>query len=1369
MVRSLVPKFILEKSSIPVYQGSFEGLVVVIDLKGFTSLSEKMMTVGKQGVEILSQVINQLFSPSIEIIYHHQGFVSSFAGDAFTAIFPVRQEGITPTVNGVFAVKEAFQKLSSVDTEAGQFDISMRMGLSRGLVDWQIIKGNKYQTYLFSGDVFKRSNYNCGQAQENQVIADYNLLEDIHDFDTSVIDDHAISINNSTIKISAYDYIHQPEHDVDKLIDFFPLRLVTSSITGEYREVTSCFVGLRDNEDVKSKIEFILELSLFYQGYFNKVDFGDKGYMALVLFGAPWGVEKSARRAGNFSLELIRKFPGEVKIGITRGRAFTGFIGCEIREEYTGIGVSLNLAARLSQIAQWGQILTDQEFNQNISSDFNIEFVKEAQVKGFENLKKVYQLTKLSKTKMHSLRKAPRLFVGRTLSLNKLTGQLKILQNRKFAGITFVVGRAGIGKTALIEQLQSKIEPGRGETTLQWIELKCDELLSKSFNPIISYLKTSLDIDEGYSAEQNKKNFKENFEDLLLNLSNNQIKQELAKNSWIVARFLDIEIEPSSPVSDPKIMYDNFIFSVKDLFKGLALHKPLILVVDDGQWMDGDTQKLINNLIRNIGEIPLWIIICTREKNLPARLNLDQSVSSIQEIFLDELDQTNSKILINNLLSEQANQENAVIPEQSLSKIFQTTQGNPFFIEQLVYYLFENKIIDRNFNLIHFDQIDIPSNIHEIIITRIDRLSEDLKQAIQVASVLGREFAVEILTEMLKGLPVRKYLIQGEQQLVWEAVSEIKYIFKHALIREVAYQMQLKQRIIELHLLAAKIIENRFPGYSDESVGKLAYHYYNAEIVEKAEFYLNQAAQRSLEKFRNSEGLNYLNKLKNYYHKEGLLADPQNYFKILLKLKSVYFNIGQIDKYNQTVKEIIKIADESEQVEWKIRAGIENFKLVIESGIYEQAYEILQNIEKHFENYTDKVLYAEYIHCLAYYYDMICDYPQALNYYHQESKLAEKCGNFKSQARVLGNIGAIYMVRGDLKKAINYLQKQLEIAEQHNLITIKISALNNIGITNKEMGDFERALQCYQQNLNYSLENGYKNGASMSYGNIGEIYFYQDKKELALEYFQKNLYLARELGDEKTEGNILYNISIIYNFNYQYHQASEHLLQAEKIFIKYKNDLALCYLYGTLGDNFYKQMNLSQAEKFYQKKISISRKLSIMDSLANGLCGLAQVSSEKGKIKKAERYFEKAVKISQDKSLFKTLAKIQYCYADFCFNRKNYDKAFKIINQSLSFTDKMEKVDQILSGLLKAKLIALTDQNKATGILESLTGQVDNIEISAEIYFYLYRFSGKDDYREKAISLYSELVEKTSVKSFKHRLEQLVKDQVPENFDVEDC
>lgn len=840
------------------FSGTMQGYVLNVDIKGITALTQALMSHSHAGVEVLTDTVNALFTPAIEAIESRGGFVCSFAGDAFTAIFPASAEekyGDQPCNPNLDILSAAIRIRDSVishgrqKTEFGEFELEVRIGVAAGEVQWSVLDAGTQAAYWFSGAGIQAAVQAQNQAQTNEVIVEKALCERLGTCASKSLETEESLCRLEDIPVFTESRAYEKQtHSAQA---FIPEAVLSQSTEGEFRSLLSCFINLADPDS--AQICSLIQTANRFGGYLSHIDCTDKGWVAYVMFGAPLGYEKMALRAMDFALEVNTLCGENARIGLTQGKAFTGFIGSQSRAEYTGMGMAVNLAARFMTKANWGDIRFDEAIRKELYDSVAAENLGELYYKGYPFPIVTYRLIGKLQGQSSTFYKSG--FVGREEELARLVGSCQALFSGNFAGVCYVYGEAGQGKSRLVYELERQL----GDR-VQCFELQTDSIHRNSLNPFSYWLRQQFCSVQFGSPVERLEDFRSNWSGFLNKIraqsGTEKSLLELERVESILAGLIGLEWEGSIYSSlDSKYRPTATGFALRTLLEAFCLLKPVLLSIEDLHWLDKDSEEVITILCRRAAGVPFKLILTARpfdDGRLPV-LNLDKDIG-IQTINLDGLSLQQVSALINNLLppASQASQE-------LTDYVYSIAQGNPFIVEQLTRYLLEADLLvlkDGSYHL-KAQNATLPSGVQAILVARLDRLEAELKHTVQTASVLGREFAVDILSEMLETLEnrpdflndivVRSQLYAGEQEHIWNSLSEIKYIFSHSLLREAAYAMQLKKQLMQLHLLAAQVMEKHYAG-DNTKLSEIATHYFNAGEAEKAAEYYERCARHELDK-----------------------------------------------------------------------------------------------------------------------------------------------------------------------------------------------------------------------------------------------------------------------------------------------------------------------------------------------------------------------------------------------------------------------------------------------------------------------------------------------------------------------------------------
>ncbi|MDD3627960.1 MAG: adenylate/guanylate cyclase domain-containing protein, partial [bacterium] len=843
MKQNLIPPFIVQKNLESKHSGNFSGGVMFIDIVGFTALTDSLISHGRAGAETITNIINMIFEPAISEIQKYGGWISSFAGDAFLAVFP--EENLSLMVDAAIKINTHINGLK-IETKFGKFRIQIRTALSTGRIEWKIVKGAGRKTYYFLGEGFEQVFKSISIADPGEIIVSSSLKKNVKSFSFKQKKKGYYIPVDKTGKIHPVNIIKSNDPEDYSIDEFIPEEILNLNIQGEFRNITSIFISFDKEEREEEFLNSILKKTDEFGGYFNKTQFTEKGKNLLILFGAPIAYENSLNRALSFILSLKGENRFKFHAGITSGIAFTGFIGSNIIKEYTALGDIVNISSRLMFAAKTGEVLIPESLAKHINRDFETEYKGQFKLKGKKIQIKVFNLTGILKTfEKHSFLSQ---FIGRESILKILTEKINKIKSGKFSGLTYIYGEPGFGKTRLLSELSLL-----NEVNVQTIKLKADEIRKRSLGSFSTFLKEFF-IPEDISETKKSALFKKRFKEFLEKIEKSgrhpeksNIIKELTRLQVFLTALLDFRKKNKEYEQfNPQIKFENIAFGLKELFKGLSLIKPVLIILEDLHWFDEDSKIILSKILNNLNGFPLFFIASSRYKDDGTKpvIPLKGDVSW-DDLELKPLNTEETKIIAEDIM-------NFKISDEINSFIFERCQGNPFFIEQFCSYLLENQLIEFNGDCLIFREktSEIPEGITNIIISRIDRLSAKVKALLHTASILGLEFDIKIISNMLKGTDVENILHSGQKEMLWHPITKLKYIFQHAILRETAYQMQLRKRLIELHKLAAESMVSVYKNFP-ESYGDIAYHFEQAEMNTLAKKYYKEAFEFCKSNFRN--------------------------------------------------------------------------------------------------------------------------------------------------------------------------------------------------------------------------------------------------------------------------------------------------------------------------------------------------------------------------------------------------------------------------------------------------------------------------------------------------------------------------------------
>ncbi len=646
----------------------------------------------------------------------------------------------------------------------------------------------------------------------------------------------------------------------------------SSEQAAERKQVTVMFADLSgftalsekiDAEQVRSLVnEWFNALVPVAERYGGVVDkfIGDE---IMVLFGAPMTHENDAERALCAALEMMEKSAEfnaarggclAVHFGINTGLVVAGAVGSGGHRKYSVMGDTVNLAARLAGASEAGQILVGPATHRLTAPLFRFEPLPPMLLKGKAEPVAVHRLlarkaTPESARGIAGLRSP---LVGREAEMQSLLVALRGLASGA-GGLLAIVADAGLGKSRLVLEARNATKE-----TIRWVEgraLSYGE--SSSYAIVASMLDNLVGVGSDTSAADASAALHE-FIEARMPGKVQEVHPYLAR-----MRGLALEAEDEARIREllPEALQDRIRTAFSELIRACAATTPLVLIWEDLHWADPSSLGLLESVAPLTVTIPVLLVLAFRPEQGRTwewhRKLQHEYQSQYCALELSPLTPADSGTLIGNLLRIDN------LPDATLQSILSKSEGNPFFLEELLRSLIDAGLVqldgDRAVATQAIAQLEIPDTLQSVIAARIDRLPPEAKRILQTASVIGRVFPRAILDSVLGrevAHPSRDILLGDllQRELIRRS-GDGEYIFKHAVTRDVAYNSLLIARRKELHRWTAETIEAAFAGKLDELASTLAYHFTAGEARERALHYLTRAADRARQTYANTEAI----------------------------------------------------------------------------------------------------------------------------------------------------------------------------------------------------------------------------------------------------------------------------------------------------------------------------------------------------------------------------------------------------------------------------------------------------------------------------------------------------------------------------------
>jgi class 3 adenylate cyclase/tetratricopeptide (TPR) repeat protein len=658
-----------------------------------------------------------------------------------------------------------------------------------------------------------------------------------------------------------------------------------------------------------------------YEGTINQYT-GD-GIMALM--GAPIAHEDHAARALHAALDIQANLtiysarmerrlgtPFRMRIGINSGPVVIGRIGDNLRMDYTAQGDTTNLAARLQQVARPGGIWVGHSTYRMAAVAFDWRAVGRIAVKGREGEVDAYELVGRRQVRSRIEAQADQgltTFVGRDAELSRMLTSWRATQQG--AGqIVSLVGEAGLGKSRLLHEFKRHVS-GDGSTCLEGSCFAYGE--SISYLPFIAVAKQVFGLPAGCS--------------------------EIEAASRIDRFLLELQLDPAAfmpyllnlltyPVTDQTflrmpghVVRTHTVEALKVVLTAMARRQPLVLVLEDLHWVDSATEEVLAALVDDVAAVPLLVLLAYRPEYLGAWA---EGVSQ-SKIPLGRLPRTKSADMVSSILSKPHAVElslphlsshesrelasavlgTATIPADLDRLIATRTDGNPFFIEELTLSLLESGDLMRENGGYHLrapaDALALPATIEGVLLARVDRLADDLREVLQVASVVGRVFGRSLVASIVGEEDLDRRLAQLER---FEFIHKLgspersEYSFKHVLTQQAVYDAQLQARRRTYHERIGRALEASAGERLEEHYEVLAHHYVRTDNAGKAVEYLRLANGKAIR-------VNAVAEAKAYFDQAMSLlatlpeteANRRSLVALLVDQDLVFFSLFQLGEY----------------------------------------------------------------------------------------------------------------------------------------------------------------------------------------------------------------------------------------------------------------------------------------------------------------------------------------------------------------------------------------------------------------------------------------------------------------------------------------
>jgi predicted ATPase/class 3 adenylate cyclase len=969
---------------------------------------------------------------------------------------------------------------------------------------------------------------------------------------------------------------YTPRHLAEKILTS------KTALEGERKQVTVLFADCAGFTALSTKLDpeelhavmdgCFMQLSETvhrYEGTINQ--FTGDGIMA--LFGAPIAHEDHAvrgvaaalaiQRAAREYEDVVRRERGldfSLRIGINTGPVVVGKIGDDLRMDYTAQGQTVNLAARLQAAAPLGGVLISESTQRLVDGYFLLQDHGELTLKGFEHAVRAFAVT-------DQRRRRARFDIALERGLTPLVGRgaerqfLLECVARSRAGrgqVVSVVGEAGLGKSRLAYELQHELR----DEALLYLEAHCaPHGAALPFHPIVQLVQAIFRIEEG-EAEATQR------EKLLVGLG--ALDPSLDWAAPYLGHLLALPApELEAQGLDQAQRKWRLIEAVKAVVLRAAQQRPLVVVVEDLQWIDRHSEEVMRALADSLGPHRV-LLLCSYRPGYGCPW---QDRSYHHRLTLAPLSDAEAADMAAALLGA------GDVPPAVQGLLVRRAEGNPFFVEELARYLREQGP----------DAHDLPETVQDLLTARLDRLPEGLKQTLQTAAVLGREFSLALLEAVAaRSAELRadlRELVRLELLHETDLFPELKYRFTHTLVQEAAYQELLLRSRAELHARAGAALERLYADRLEEVLPTLAEHYARSDERAKALHYLVRAGDRAASLFAYDEAGDYYRRALEILERDADSGEQRAV--VLERIGDAAFAHGELPSARAGWGQALTLvsADPARAADLHRKIGGAAWAAGEKDAALAHLEEGLQVLGDDLQQLAAARLYQEF--------------------------------------------GRIHFRLGDHDRAMQWAQRALALGEQLGAQDVVSHAYNTLGVATARAGNLEAGAEHVKRSLETALGQQLGAVAARAYTNLAVMYASLDHDRSAA-YCREGLALAEKIGDRLQQSWLYCTLASGHcTLTGDYDEgvkAAEAAIEADERLGQRSHLpiplIILAQIYQCRGGD-------DQAAHFYRRALAVAEEVGEPQLLFPCYEGLATLAIERGEDAEAERLLARSREVQQ--------------------------------------------------------------------------------------------------------------------------------------------
>lgn len=774
-------------------------------------------------------------------------------------------------------------------------------------------------------------------------------------------------------------------------------------------------------------------------------------------------------------------------------------------------------------------------------------------------------------------------FVDRDDILKELEHHMKKVLNEN-GRLILLKGEAGVGKTRIVEEFIKKVKKKNFEV------LKGRCLYYESTDPYLSFFEALGD----YLTEKNEE-------------SASNIVTGTASTSGTSSRtplsLLGTNEKEEQPISDNVSLSDRreMMFNrITDIIMDLSQENPVLLFMDDLQWIDESSSQLLHHLSRHISDSRVLILGAYRpeelrykneELPLQATLNRMKEERLISTINVPRLDYHS----ITKMIKNQTQRED--FPESFIWTLYRESEGNPYYVVEILNSMVNEGVINPYSYTWNPEEelsnIRIPSSIKDITERKIEKLNKDERKVLMYASLLGTEFNFEILErimnmDVIELLDIIDSLVdQGIINEVSDSDEEL-YKFNHLQTRTTIYENMGKSRKRVSHRQVSKVIEDIYSNEIEDHYYELSRHFYEGKLYDKAYEYSKKAGEKALKSLDIPTALDHFEKALKSLEKSKDIDDKKEKKVYLLKM------LGEYKEYTSKL---------------------------------DQSLNYWRSLKDLSESENDRKLKTEALYQIGHIYKEKEKYEEARENYNKSLEMSEELDYTEGVARANMGLGYINWREGDLKKAIENYKIAIEKSQEVDNEYIRSNSNVEIGNVYAHKGENDTAIDYYKEGLTYFENTESHNELARIYNNIGDQYMKKEELDTAIKFFKKEIESAKIVGNKRWVGWGSFNMAEALVKANDIDKAKHHIKRAEDIMKSLDEMIGIAAVYHVEGLIKKKEGRFEEAIDLIEEGLEINKEVDVPFNIAEFKYDLGLIYKDMGENDKAKHYLKESKEI----------------------------------------------------------------------------------------------------------------------------------------------